>query len=79
MEEKTVMETIGVKVVKQGKAVIQVQWDRTCIVMYPDGQMDEWDNRDTAEMACRRWFKRHLGRGSKMGVGTIEIRLPEEM
>lgn len=65
----------SVTVVRQGKTVIEQNGGEFWI-MHPDGSIDVRLDQSAAEAAAKTWYRRRLGRGSKVGLGEIEWRNP---
>lgn len=60
-------------VTQQGKCVAEFQLEGDWLVMMPDGSVTRAQTAERAELACRRWFAKHVG-ALEIGVGLIEWR-----
>lgn len=84
MSANPVSKRSAVVVQKQGKAIIDLDVEnKRVLLMLPDGQIEAiacktasgGPNRHVkseVENLAKRWFRKHLGRGLKLGVGSIE-------
>jgi hypothetical protein len=62
-------------VVNQGRIIVEFHSDDGFLIMWPDGQIELAASKDLAEARIKRWAKKTLGNGWKIGLTTIEWRL----
>lgn len=62
------------EVIQQGKAIVERD-DEGLLIMLPDGQIEWARSKKGAEKLIKSFFKKHLGEGFKVGVGTVEWRI----
>ena len=62
-----------IETIQQGKTVVEAT-DDGYLVMHPDGSVEGAASRAAAERKAKQWYRTHLGKGMKIGLGEIEWR-----